>query len=316
MNPITRTLALPLLAIALQPAFAAQAAEPAKPGSAAVAAHTASTITTADGVQLYYKDWGPKDGPVVTFSHGWPLSSDSWESQMLFLASEGYRVVAHDRRGHGRSSQPWEGNDMDHYADDLAAVIDTLDLQDVTLVGFSTGGGEVARYIGRHGSGRVKKAVLVSAVPPMMLRTEDNPDGLPLEVFDGIRKASLEDRAQLYLDLASGPFYGFNRPGAKVSQGLIDNWRAQGMQAGHKNTYDSIAAFSATDFREDLKKFDVPTLVIHGDDDQIVPLDISGKASAAQIKDAKLIVYPGAPHGLTDTHKARFNQDLLDFLRK
>ncbi len=316
MNPITRTLAMPLLAIALQPAFAAQAAQPAKPGSAAVAAHTASTITTADGVQLYYKDWGPKDGPVVTFSHGWPLSSDSWESQMLFLASEGYRVVAHDRRGHGRSSQPWEGNDMDHYADDLAAVIDTLDLQDVTLVGFSTGGGEVARYIGRHGTGRVKKAVLVSAVPPMMLRTEDNPDGLPLEVFDGIRKASLEDRAQLYLDLASGPFYGFNRPGAKVSQGLIDNWRAQGMQAGHKNTYDSIAAFSATDFREDLKKFDVPTLVIHGDDDQIVPLDISGKASAAQIKDAKLIVYPGAPHGLTDTHKARFNQDLLDFLRK
>ncbi len=316
MNPITRTLAMPLLAIALQPAFAAQAAQPAKPGSAAVVAYTASTITTADGVQLYYKDWGPKDGPVVTFSHGWPLSSDSWESQMLFLASEGYRVVAHDRRGHGRSSQPWEGNDMDHYADDLAAVIDALDLQDVTLVGFSTGGGEVARYIGRHGTGRVKKAVLVSAVPPMMLRTEDNPDGLPLEVFDGIRKASLEDRAQLYLDLASGPFYGFNRPGAKVSQGLIDNWRVQGMQAGHKNTYDSIAAFSATDFREDLKKFDVPTLVIHGDDDQIVPLDISGKASAAQIKDAKLIVYPGAPHGLTDTHKARFNQDLLDFLRK
>ncbi len=316
MNPITRTLAMPLLAIALQPAFAAQAAQPAKPGSAAVVAYTASTITTADGVQLYYKDWGPKDGPVVTFSHGWPLSSDSWESQMLFLASEGYRVVAHDRRGHGRSSQPWEGNDMDHYADDLAAVIDALDLQDVTLVGFSTGGGEVARYIGRHGTGRVKKAVLVSAVPPMMLRTEDNPDGLPLEVFDGIRKASLEDRAQLYLDLASGPFYGFNRPGAKASQGLIDNWRAQGMQAGHKNTYDSIAAFSATDFREDLKKFDVPTLVIHGDDDQIVPLDISGKASAAQIKDAKLIVYPGAPHGLTDTHKARFNQDLLDFLRK
>lgn len=316
MNPITRTLALPLLAIALQPAFAAQAAQPAKPGSAAVVAYTASTITTADGVQLYYKDWGPKDGPVVTFSHGWPLSSDSWESQMLFLASEGYRVVAHDRRGHGRSSQPWEGNDMDHYADDLAAVIDALDLQDVTLVGFSTGGGEVARYIGRHGTGRVKKAVLVSAVPPMMLRTEDNPDGLPLEVFDGIRKASLEDRAQLYLDLASGPFYGFNRPGAKVSQGLIDNWRAQGMQAGHKNTYDSIAAFSATDFREDLKKFDVPTLVIHGDDDQIVPLDISGKASAAQIKDAKLIVYPGAPHGLTDTHKERFNNDLLAFLKK
>ncbi len=316
MNPITRTLAMPLLAIALQPAFAAQAAQPAKPGSAAVVAYTASTITTADGVQLYYKDWGPKDGPVVTFSHGWPLSSDSWESQMLFLASEGYRVVAHDRRGHGRSSQPWEGNDMDHYADDLAAVIDALDLQDVTLVGFSTGGGEVARYIGRHGTGRVKKAVLVSAVPPMMLKTADNPGGLPLEVFDGIRKASLEDRAQLYLDLASGPFYGFNRPGAKVSQGLIDNWRAQGLQAGHKNTYDSIAAFSATDFRGDLKKFDVPTLVIHGDDDQIVPLDSSGKASAALIEGAQLIVYPGAPHGLTDTHKERFNNDLLAFLKK
>ena len=316
MNLISRTFATSLLALALQPAFAAQAAQPAKSADTAVAAQTASTITTADGVQLYYKDWGPKDGPVVTFSHGWPLSSDSWESQMLFLASQGYRVVAHDRRGHGRSSQPWEGNDMDHYADDLAAVIEALDLKDVTLVGFSTGGGEVARYIGRHGTGRVKKAVLVSAVPPMMLKTADNPGGLPLDVFDGIRKASLEDRAQLYLDLASGPFYGFNRPGAKVSQGLIDNWRAQGMQAGHKNTYDSIAAFSATDFRGDLKKFDVPTLVIHGDDDQIVPLESSGKASAALIKDAQLIVYPGAPHGLTDTHKERFNQDLLNFLRK
>lgn len=316
MNLISRTFATSLLALALQPAFAAQAAQPANPADTAVAAQTASTITTADGVQLYYKDWGPKDGPVVTFSHGWPLSSDSWESQMLFLASQGYRVVAHDRRGHGRSSQPWEGNDMDHYADDLAAVIEALDLKDVTLVGFSTGGGEVARYIGRHGTGRVKKAVLVSAVPPMMLKTADNPGGVPLEVFDGIRKASLEDRAQLYLDLASGPFYGFNRPGAKVSQGLIDNWRAQGMQAGHKNTYDSIAAFSATDFRGDLKRFDVPTLVIHGDDDQIVPLESSGKASAALIKDAQLIVYPGAPHGLTDTHKERFNQDLLNFLRK
>jgi len=316
MNLITRTFATSLLALALQPAFAAQAAQPAKSADTAVAAQTASTITTVDGVQLYYKDWGPKDGPVVTFSHGWPLSSDSWESQMLFLASQGYRVVAHDRRGHGRSSQPWEGNDMDHYADDLAAVIEALDLKDVTLVGFSTGGGEVARYIGRHGTGRVKKAVLVSAVPPMMLKTADNPGGVPLEVFDGIRKASLEDRAQLYLDLASGPFYGFNRPGAKVSQGLIDNWRAQGMQAGHKNTYDSIAAFSATDFRGDLKRFDVPTLVIHGDDDQIVPLESSGKASAALIKDAQLIVYPGAPHGLTDTHKERFNQDLLNFLRK
>ncbi|MBA1240440.1 alpha/beta hydrolase [Pseudomonas kunmingensis] len=316
MNAIIRTFTLPLLAIAMQPALAAQLEQTTQPTSSIASARTASTITTADGVQLYYKDWGPKDGPVVTFSHGWPLNSDSWESQMLFLASEGYRVVAHDRRGHGRSSQTWEGNDMDHYADDLAAVIEALDLKDVTLVGFSTGGGEVARYIGRHGTERVKKAVLVSAVPPMMLKTADNPGGLPMEVFDGIRKASLEDRTQLYLDLASGPFYGFNRPGAKVSQGLIDNWRAQGLQAGHKNTYDSIAAFSATDFRGDLKKFDVPTLVIHGDDDQIVPLDSSGKASAALVKGAKLIVYPGAPHGLTDTHKERFNNDLLGFLKE
>ena len=205
---------------------------------------------------------------------------------------------------------------MDHYADDLATVINTLDLKDVTLVGFSTGGGEVARYIGRHGTRRVKKAVLISAVPPLMLKTADNPGGLPIEVFDGLRKGSLDNRAQLYKDIASGPFYGFNRPGAKVSQGLIDSWWAQGMQAGHKNTYDSIAAFSATDFRADLKKFDIPTLVIHGDDDQIVPIDASGKASAALIKNAKLIVYAGAQHGLTDTHKDRVNQDLLDFLQK
>lgn len=313
MNLVARTFAASLLALALQPGVAAHAAEPA---SAAGTARTASTIATPDGVQLYYKDWGPKDGPVVVFSHGWPLSSDSWESQMLFLASQGYRVVAHDRRGHGRSSQPWDGNDMDHYADDLAAVIEALDLDDATLVGFSTGGGEVARYIGRHGTGRVGKAVLVSAVPPLMLRTADNPGGLPLDVFDGLRKASLENRSQLYLDLASGPFYGFNRPGTEASQGLIDRWWAQGMQAGHKNTYDSIAAFSATDFRADLDKFDVPTLVIHGDDDQIVPLDISGRASAARIDGARLIVYPGAPHGLTDTHQERFNRDLLDFLRE
>ena len=305
MNTITNTVA----------ATGAQATE-SPDRIAARATVQGSHITTADGVQLYYKDWGPKDGPVVTFSHGWPLSSDSWESQMIFLAGQGYRVVAHDRRGHGRSSQPWDGNDMDHYADDLAAVIQALGLDDVTLVGFSTGGGEVARYIGRHGTGRVKKAVLVSAVPPLMLRTVDNPGGLPLDVFDGIRKASLENRSQLYLDLASGPFYGFNRPGAEVSQGLIDSWWAQGMQGGHKNTYDSIAAFSATDFRDDLKKFDVPTLVIHGDDDQIVPIDSSGRASAALVDGAELLVYPGAPHGLTDTHKDRVNRDLLAFLRK
>ncbi|SBV35522.1 Non-heme chloroperoxidase [uncultured Stenotrophomonas sp.] len=312
MNTITNTVAATLLAVA---ATGTQASE-SPDRIAARATVQGNYVTTADGVQLYYKDWGPKDGPVVTFSHGWPLSSDSWESQMLFLADHGYRVVAHDRRGHGRSSQPWDGNDMDHYADDLAAVIDTLDLKDVTLVGFSTGGGEVARYIGRHGTGRVKKAVLISAVPPLMLRTDDNPGGLPIEVFDGIRKASLENRSQLYLDIASGPFYGFNRPGAKVSQGLIDSWWAQGMQGGHKNTYESIAAFSATDFRRDLQDFDVPTLVIHGDDDQIVPIDSSGRASAALIEGAELLVYPGAPHGLTDTHKDRVNRDLLAFLRK
>ncbi|WP_411386093.1 alpha/beta fold hydrolase [Pseudomonas sp. MPB03] len=279
-------------------------------------AQAASYITTPDGVQLYYKDWGPKDGPVVTFSHGWPLNSDSWESQMLFLADQGYRVIAHDRRGHGRSSQPWEGNDMDHYADDLAAVINTLDLNDVTLVGFSTGGGEITRYIGRHGTDRVKKAALISAVPPMMLQTEDYPGGLPIEVFDGLRKASLDNRSQLYRDIASGPFFGFNRDGANVSQGLIDSFWVQGMQAGHKNTYDCIAAFSATDFRADLAKFDVPTLIVHGDDDQIVPIDASAHAAAELVQDAELIVYRGAPHGLTDTHKDRLNQDLLDFLAK
>ncbi|RZT94571.1 non-heme chloroperoxidase [Advenella incenata] len=316
MNKTSRAIATGLLAASLQAGVAAHAAQPATAAQAATHATVdGNYITTTDGVRLYYKDWGPKDGPVVTLSHGWPLSSDSWESQMIFLADHGYRVIAHDRRGHGRSSQPWDGNNMNHYADDLAAVIDTLDLKDVIAVGFSTGGGEVARYIGRHGTSRIKKAVLVSAVPPLMLQTADNPQGVPLEVFDGLRKASLENRSQLYLDLASGPFYGFNRKGAKVSQGLINSWWAQGMQAGHKNTYDSIAAFSATDFREDLKKFDVPTLVIHGDDDQIVPIDTAGKASAAQIKGAKLIVYSGAPHGLTDTHKERFNQDLLQFLQ-
>jgi non-heme chloroperoxidase len=316
MKAIRHALALTVLAAAL--AAPTHAAEPVKAAtrSAAVVKKTENYVTTRDGVQLYYKDWGPKNGPVVTFSHGWPLSSDSWESQMLFLASQGYRVVAHDRRGHGRSSQPWDGNDMDHYADDLAAVIKALDLKDVTLVGFSTGGGEVARYIGRHGTARVKKAVLVSSVPPMMLKTADNPGGLPIEVFDGIRKGSQANRSQLYLDIASGPFYGYNRPGAQPSQGLIQSFWAQGMQGGHKNTYDSIAAFSATDFRADLKKFDVPTLVIHGDDDQIVPIDLSGKASAALIRNAELIVYPGAPHGITDTHKDRLNQDLLDFVRK
>ncbi|MCQ2027972.1 alpha/beta fold hydrolase [Stutzerimonas zhaodongensis] len=316
MSTLNRALTLATLTLAA--AVTAQASQIAGASTAAVlgSERSESYVTTKDGVSLYYKDWGPRDGQVVTFSHGWPLSSDSWESQMMFLASKGYRVVAHDRRGHGRSSQPWEGNDMDHYADDLSAILEALDLKDATLIGFSTGGGEVARYIGRHGTGRVKKAVLVASVPPQMLKTDSNPNGVPLEVFDGLRQASLENRSQLYLDIASGPFFGYNRPGATPSQGLIQSFWAQGMQAGHKNTYDSIAAFSATDFREDLEKFDVPTLVIHGDDDQIVPIDTSARASAAIVKDAKLIVYPGAPHGLADTHKDRLNQDLLDFLGK
>lgn len=276
---------------------------------------TASFITTKDNVEIYYKDWGPKNGEVVTFSHGWPLSSDSWESQMKFLADHGYRVIAHDRRGHGRSSQPWHGNDMDHYADDLKAVIDALKVDNVTLIGFSTGGGEVARYIGRHGTDKVKRAALISAVTPLMVKTKDNPSGLEKSVFDGIRNAHEINRSQLYLDIAAGPFFGFNREGAEVSQGLIQSFWRQGMMGGAKNTFDSIEAFSATDFRPDLAKFDVPTLVIHGDDDQVVPFDISGRAAAELIKDAKLIVYKGAPHGLSDTHKDRLNQDLLKFLQ-
>ncbi len=315
MQALNRIFGLAAIALAAN-TMAANAAQPAATKQPAAIVKSASTITTKDGVQIYYKDWGPKSGPVVTFSHGWPLSSDSWESQMIHLASKGFRVVAHDRRGHGRSSQPWDGNDMDHYADDLAAVIDTLNLRRVTLVGFSTGGGEVARYIGRHGTSRVKGAVLVSAVPPLMLKTEQNPGGLPIEVFDGIRKGELDNRSQLYLDIASGPFFGFNRPGAKVSQGLIQSFWVQGMQAGHKNTYDSIKAFSSTDFTEDLKRFDVPTLIIHGDDDQIVPIDASGRASAKLVKGSTLIVYEGAPHGLADTHKDRLNKDLLEFVKR
>jgi non-heme chloroperoxidase len=274
---------------------------------------TASTITTREGVELYYKDWG--HGQPVVLCHGWPLNSDSWESQMFHLANNGFRVIAHDRRGHGRSSQPWDGNDMDHYADDLAQVIEALDLKDVILVGFSTGGGEVARYVGRHGTKRIAKLGLISAVPPLMVKTADNPNGVPVEVFDGIRAAAEANRSQLYLDIPSGPFYGYNRPGAKPSQGAINAWWAQGMMGGHKSTYDSIKAFSETDFRNDLKKFDKPTLIIHGDDDQIVPIDRAGKASAAIIKHAQLLVYPGAPHGLTETHKVKFNEDLLNFCK-
>jgi non-heme chloroperoxidase len=312
MSKLSKILAITLFALAAGGA-SAQSTTPLNKGTKPQL--TASYITTRDGVQLYYKDWGPRGGQPIVFSHGWPLNSDSWESQMLFLADHGYRVIAHDRRGHGRSSQPWEGNDMDHYADDLASVIETLDLKNAVLVGFSTGGGEVARYIGRHGTSRVAKAVLISAVPPMMVKSADNPNGVPMAVFDGLRKAQLENRAQLYKDIPTGPFYGFNRPGAKISQGMIDNWWMEGMQGGHKGTYDSIKAFSETDFRNDLKKFDKPTLVIHGDDDQIVPIDVGGRASAKLIKGAKLIVYPGAPHGLTDTHKDKVNEDLLAFIK-
>ncbi|MDZ7583931.1 MAG: alpha/beta hydrolase [Thiobacillus sp.] len=271
-----------------------------------------STITTQDGTQIYYKDWGA--GQPVVFSHGWPLSSDSWEAQMLFLAANGYRCIAHDRRGHGRSSQPWNGNEMDTFADDLAALIETLDLKDVVLIGFSMGGGEVARYIGRHGTQRLAKAALISAVPPLMLKTAANPGGLPMEKFDEIRQGALADRSQLYQDIASGPFFGANRPGAKVSQGMIDSFWLQGMQAGHKNTFDSIKAFSETDFTEDLKRFDVPTLIIHGDDDQIVPIGAAALNSAKLVKNAILKIYPGAPHGLADTHKDQLNADLLAFL--
>jgi non-heme chloroperoxidase len=279
----------------------------------ATGAKTMSKITTRDGVEIYYKDWGA--GPAVILSHGWPLSSDSWESQAFHLASNGFRVVTHDRRGHGRSSQPWDGNDMDHYADDLAQLIEALDLRDISLIGFSTGGGEITRYVGRHGTERVAKLGLISAVPPLMLKTEANPGGLPIEVFDGLRASSIANRSQLYRDLASGPFFGFNRPGAKVSQGLIDAFWLQGMQAGHKNAYDSIKAFSETDFTEDLKKFDRPTLIVHGDDDQIVPIDAAARASAKLVPHATLKVYPGAPHGLADTHKEQLNADLLAFLR-
>jgi non-heme chloroperoxidase len=271
-----------------------------------------ATLSVKDGTEIYYKDWGT--GQPVVFSHGWPLSSDAWDAQMLFLAANGYRAIGHDRRGHCRSSQPWDGNEMDTYADDLAELFEHLDLKDAVMVGHSTGGGEVARYIGRHGTKRVAGAILVSAVPPLMLKTDANPGGLPIDVFDGLREASLTDRSQFYIDLASGPFFGFNRPGAKVSQGMIDSFWLQGMMAGHKNTYDCIKAFSETDFTEDLKKFDTPTLIIHGDDDQIVPIDAAGRATAEIVKHATLKVYPGGAHGLTDTCRDELNADLLAFL--
>jgi non-heme chloroperoxidase len=270
-------------------------------------------IKTKDGTELYYKDWG--SGQPVVFSHGWPLCADAWEDQMLFLADRGYRCIAHDRRGHGRSSQPWDGNDMDTYADDLRTVVKALDLKKAIHVGHSTGGGEVARYIGRHGTKRVAKAVLIGAVPPLMLKTAANPGGLPIETFDEIRASVLADRSQYFKDL-SGPFYGANRPGANVSQGLRDSFWLQGMLAGFKAVFDCIKAFSETDFTEDLKKFDVPTLIIHGDDDQIVPIGASAMMSSKLVKDSVLKVYPGAPHGLCSTRKNEVNEELLAFFQR
>jgi len=264
-------------------------------------------------VDLYYKDWG--SGQPIVFSHGWPLSADDWDAQMLFFGQQGYRVIAHDRRGHGRSTQTWDGNDMDTYADDLAVLTEKLDLKDAIHVGHSTGGGEVARYIGRHGTSRVARAVLISAVPPLMLKTEKNPGGLPIEVFDQIRAGVAGDRSQFYKDLTL-PFYGYNRSGAKISEGIREHWWLQGMLGGVKAHYDCIKAFSETDFTEDLKKFDVPTLIMHGDDDQIVPIGAAGLISAKIVKDAKLKVYPGFPHGMCTTNPEQINADLLAFFRQ
>lgn len=275
------------------------------------------TVTTTDGTEIFYKDWGT--GQPIVFSHGWPLSADDWDIQMIFFASRGFRCIAHDRRGHGRSSQPWTDHDMDTYADDLMALVESLDLRDAIHVGHSTGGGEVARYIGRHGAGRAKgriaKAVLIGAVPPLMLKTAANPGGLPKDVFDGFRATLLADRAQFFRDIPSGPFYSSNRPGAKVSQGLIDNWWRQGMMCGINAAHDCIKAFSETDFTEDLKKFDVPTLIMHGDDDQIVPIGASAMLSSKLVRNAQLKVYKGFPHGMASTHHGQINEDLLKFVK-
>jgi len=274
-----------------------------------------STITTKDGVTIFYKDWGPKNAQPIVFHHGWPLSADDWDTQMLYFVGKGYRVVAHDRRGHGRSSQVSDGHDMDHYAADAAAVVDHLDLRDAIHIGHSTGGGEATRYVAAHGKGRVAKLVLIGAVPPLLLKTAANPGGLPIEVFDGLRQALAANRAQFYTEFASGPFYSYNRPGAKVLQSVIDNWLRQAMMGGAKAQYDGIKAFSETDFTEDLKTIDVPTLVLHGDDDQIVPIADSALLSSKLLKNATLKVHPGFPHGMCTTHADVVNPELLAFIK-
>lgn len=274
-----------------------------------------SFVTTNDGVQIFYKDWGPKDAPVIFFHHGWPLSADDWDAQLLFFLKEGFRVVAHDRRGHGRSTQVWDGHDMDHYADDVAAVVQHLGVQGAVHVGHSTGGGEVAHYIARHPEDPVAKAVLISAVPPLMVKTENNPNGLPKEVFDDLQNQLFKNRSQFYHDVPAGPFYGYNRPGAKVSEPVVLNWWRQGMMGGAKAHYDGIVAFSQTDFTEDLKKINVPVLIMHGEDDQVVPYEISGLLSAKLVKNGTLITYPGFPHGMPTTEAETINRDLLAFIR-
>lgn len=272
-------------------------------------------VTTKDGLDIFYKDWGPRDAPVIFFHHGWPLSSDDWDAQMLFFLKEGFRVVAHDRRGHGRSTQVWDGHDMDHYADDVAAVVEHLGVQGAVHVGHSTGGGEVAHYVARYPNDPVAKAVLISAVPPLMVKTESNPDGLPKEVFDDLQNQLFKNRSQFYHDVPAGPFYGYNRPGAKVSEPVVLNWWRQGMMGGAKAHYDGIVAFSQTDFTEDLKKIEIPVLILHGEDDQVVPFEISGKKSAELVKNGTLISYPGFPHGMPTTEAETINKDLLAFIR-
>lgn len=300
------------VAAGLPAAAFATSQKPAYPANANTGNSPMNTVTTQDGTQIYYKDWG--SGQPIMFHHGWPLSADDWDAQMLFFVEKGFRVIAHDRRGHGRSSQVSDGHDMDHYAADAAAVVNHLDLRDVIHVGHSTGGGEAARYVARHGKGRVAKLVLIGAVPPIMVKTSANPDGLPIQVFDGFRQALAANRSQFYVDVASGPFYGFNRPGAKVSQGAVENWWRQGMMGSAKAHYDGIKAFSETDFTEDLKRIDVPTLVMHGDDDQVVPIHDSALKSVELLKDGMLKIYKKYPHGMCTTHAQVINEDLLTFI--